>query len=139
MQPRCRQVPPTLSFSISATDLPSSAARAARGVAAAAAAEDRVGGRAYRDGEVHLTRFAQTRTGVEAFVEPRTAVTDTTIVLVAASGEWTRRPVPGPQAAHQLAHRLGIPAYDAGVVGYPQRMRDWNSRLAAEAKARREP
>ena len=29
MQPRCRQVPPTLSFSISTTDLPSSAARSA--------------------------------------------------------------------------------------------------------------
>jgi hypothetical protein len=104
----------------------------------APAGEGRVDGRTYRDGEAHLTRFARSRTGVEAYVEPRTAVTDTTIVLVAASGEWTRRRVPGPQAAHQLAHRLGIPAYDAGVVGYPQRMRDWNSRLAAEAKARRE-
>ncbi len=30
MQPRCRQVPPTLSFSISATRLPSSAARNAQ-------------------------------------------------------------------------------------------------------------
>ena len=30
MQPRCRQVPPTLSFSISATRLPSSAARSAQ-------------------------------------------------------------------------------------------------------------
>lgn len=99
----------------------------------------RVDGRAYRDGEAHLTRFAGTRSGVEAFVEPRTAVTDTTVVLVAASGEWTRRPVPGPQAAHQLAHRLGIPAYDAAVVGYPQRMRDWNTRLAEQARARREP
>ncbi len=71
---------------------------------------------------------------MEAFVEPRTAVTDTTIVLVAASGEWTRRPVPGPQAAHQLAHRLGIPAYDAAVVGYPQRLRDWNSRLGGRGQ-----
>ncbi len=60
-------------------------------------------------------------------------------MLVAATGEWTRRRVPGPQAAHQLARRLGIPAYDAAVVGYPQRMRDWSARLAAESKARREP
>ncbi len=29
MQPRCRQVPPTLSFSMRTTDLPSSAARRA--------------------------------------------------------------------------------------------------------------
>ena len=96
-------------------------------------------GRRYREDEAHLARFVQTRGGVEAFVEPRTAVTETTVVLVAASGEWTRRRVPGPQAAHQLARRLGIPAYDASVVGYPQRMRDWSARVAAESKARREP
>ena len=40
MQPRCRQVPPTLSFSMRATERPSSAARSGRGVAAAAAAQD---------------------------------------------------------------------------------------------------
>ena len=96
-------------------------------------------GRDLREDEAHLARFAHTRGGVEAFVEPRTAVTETTVVLVAADGEWTRRRVPGPQAAHQLAHRLGIPAYDAMVVGYPQRMRDWSARIAAEAKAKREP
>lgn len=97
-----------------------------------------VDGRRFRDDEAHLARFARSREGVEAFVEPRTAVTDTTVVLVAKDGEWTRRRVPGPQAAHQLAHRLGIPAYDAAVVGYPQRMRDWNARMAAQAKAKRE-
>lgn len=76
----------------------------------------------------HLEEFARARRGVEAYVEPRTAVTDTTVVLVAADGEWTRRRVAGPKAAHELAHRLGIPAYDAGVVGYPERMREWNRR-----------
>jgi hypothetical protein len=95
-------------------------------------------GRRFREDEAHLARFARSRAGVEAFVEPRTAVTDTTIVLVAASGEWTRRRVPGPQAAHQLARRLGVPAYDAMVVGYPQRMRDWTSQVSAESKARRD-
>jgi hypothetical protein len=98
-----------------------------------------VDGRRYREDEAHLARFVQSRGGCEAFVEPRTAVTETTVVLVAANGEWTRRRVPGPQAAHQLAHRLGIPAYDAMVVGYPQRMRDWSARVAAEARAKREP
>jgi hypothetical protein len=78
----------------------------------------------------HLERFAREHRGVEAYVEPRTAVTETTVLLVAASGEWTRRRVSGPKAAHDLAHRLGIPAYDAGVVGYPQRMREWNRRRA---------
>jgi hypothetical protein len=94
-------------------------------------------GRRLREDEAHLARFAGSRQGVEAFVEPRTAVTETTVVLVAADGEWTRRRVPGPQAAHQLAHRLGIPAYDATVVGYPQRMRDWSARIAGQARDKR--
>jgi hypothetical protein len=95
-------------------------------------------GRGLGEDEAHLARFAGSRQGVEAFVEPRTAVTETTVVLVAADGEWTRRKVPGPQAAHQLAHRLGIPAYDATVVGYPQRMRDWSARVAGQARDKRE-
>jgi len=36
--------------------------------------------------------------------------------------------VPDPAAAHELANRLGIPSYDAAVVGYPKRMRDYNER-----------
>jgi hypothetical protein len=82
----------------------------------------------------HLEEFARTRTGVEAFVEPRTTVTDTTVVLVASTGEWTRRRVPSPKAAHDWANGLGIPSYDAAVVGYPQRMRDWTARVNAERK-----
>ena len=30
--------------------------------------------------------------------------------------------------AHEFAERLQIPGYDAAVVGYPQRMRDYNTR-----------
>jgi len=85
----------------------------------------------------HLEEFVRTRTGVEAFVEPRTTVTETTVVLVATSGEWTRRRVPSPKVAHEWANGLGIPSYDAAVVGYPQRMRDWTSRKAAENKESR--
>lgn len=77
---------------------------------------------------LHLTQFAGTHRGVEAFVEPQTAVTQTTLLLVAYDGEWTRRPVPSPQWAHAFAESLHIPGYDAAVVGYPQRMRDYNSR-----------
>ena len=77
---------------------------------------------------MHLTEFARTRRGVEAFVEPKTSVTQTTILLVAFDGEWTRRVVPSPQWAHAFAESLQIPGYDAAVVGYPQRMRDYNTR-----------
>lgn len=79
----------------------------------------------------HLEEFVRTHRGVEGYVEPRTTVTDTTMVLIAHDGEWTRRRVPDAAAAHELANRLGIPSYDAAVVGYPQRMRDYNSRQRA--------
>lgn len=76
----------------------------------------------------HLTTFARDHSGVEAFVEPPTTVSTTTVVFVASTGQWTRRRVRDARAAHELANRLGIPSYDASVVGYPQRMRDWNAR-----------
>ena len=57
----------------------------------------------------HLTAFAQSHTGVEAFVEPPTAVSTTTVVFVASTGEWTRRRVRDARTAHELANRLGCP------------------------------
>lgn len=76
----------------------------------------------------HLVRWAAGRRGVEAFVEPRTTVTETTVVLVAHDGEWTRRRVAGPDGARRLGKRLGIPMYDVSLVGYPKRMRDYTER-----------
>ena len=79
----------------------------------------------------HLESFLSTRQGVEGFVEPRTAVSDVTILLVAHDGEWTRRRVPSVKWAHDFANRHQVPSYDAAVVGVPQRMRDWNRRKRA--------
>jgi hypothetical protein len=76
----------------------------------------------------HLEQFVASRRGVEGYVEPRTAVTETTIVLVAADGEWTRRRIDGPDVARRLSRELNIPVYDAQVTGYPQRMREWSAR-----------
>lgn len=76
----------------------------------------------------HLEEFVATRRGVEVFVEPRTTVTESTVVLVAHDGEWTRRRVPSSETAYAWAHAKGLPCYDVTLVGYPQRMRDWNSR-----------
>lgn len=81
-----------------------------------------------KDDLEHLEAFARSRRGVEAFVEPRTAMTGTTVVLVAHDGEWTRRRIPSPDAARGLGAKLAMPVYEAAVVGYPQRMRDWNAR-----------
>lgn len=75
----------------------------------------------------HLRDFVATRVGVEAYVEPATSVTQTTVALVATSGEWTRRRVAGPNQARALASDLGIPVYDVTIVGYPARMRAWTA------------
>jgi hypothetical protein len=76
----------------------------------------------------HLATFIKSRQGVEAYLEPRTAVTEMTIVLVAGDGEWTRRRMTGVDGVRDFAKKYSIPVYDAGIVGYPQRMRDWTAR-----------
>lgn len=91
---------------------------------------------ASREDLQHLEQFAATRRGVEAYVEPRTAVTETTLLLVAGDGEWTRRRVDGPQGAWDFARKRSVPVYDVAIVGYPQRMRDWNARRKAEGGPR---
>jgi len=82
----------------------------------------------------HLAQFVKSRRGVEAFIEPRTAVTETTVVLVAATGEWTRRRVAGVGGARDFARKHGVPLYDVAVVGYPQRMRDWTAKRKANGE-----
>ncbi|SCG62463.1 hypothetical protein [Micromonospora inositola] len=89
------------------------------------ASRDRVADRADLD---HLENFVRTRRGVEAYIEPRTTVTETTVMLIADDGEWTRRRIDGPEGARRFAHRLAIPVYDVRLMGYPQRMRDYNER-----------
>jgi hypothetical protein len=75
----------------------------------------------------HLQDFVRTRVGVEAYVEPPNAQTPTTVLLVATTGEWTRRRVPDERTAFDVARSLGVPVYNVRFTGYPQRMRDWNS------------
>lgn len=84
--------------------------------------------RAREETIAHLADFARTRVGVEAYIEPVTNVTGTTVVLVAVTGEWTRRRVPDAAAARAVARDLAIPVYDVQLTGYPARMREWNSR-----------
>ncbi|MCW2793321.1 MAG: hypothetical protein JWO76_2419 [Nocardioides sp.] len=75
--------------------------------------------------EEYLHEFVVNRRGVEGFVEPRTAVSDVTLLLVAHDGEWTRRRVPSVDWAHRFCNSHQVPSYDAAVVGIPQRMRDY--------------
>lgn len=81
----------------------------------------------------HLADFAASRRGVEAYVEPPTNVTATTVILIAHDGEWTRRAAGSREAAFDLARSLGVPVYDVNQTGYPNRMREWNSRQRGKA------
>jgi hypothetical protein len=76
----------------------------------------------------HLEEFLNSRRGVEAFIEQPTTLNSATLLLIAYDGEWTRRSVPDVGWARRFAHHHRLPAYDAGVIGYPQRMRDYNAR-----------
>ncbi len=98
------------------------------------------GGRAAANADQkHLQDFISTRRGVEGFVEPQTVVTDVTLLLVAHDGEWTRRRVPSVKWAHDFANRNGVPSYDAGLVGIPDRMREYNrSRRTKPPRVRRD-
>ncbi|MCC5950115.1 MAG: hypothetical protein JJT89_16820 [Nitriliruptoraceae bacterium] len=81
---------------------------------------------ASRDATRQLEEFARSRIGVEAFLEPKTAIYSTTVLLVADDGEYLRRPVKDRDAARDFAKRINIPIYDARQVGYPKRMRDYD-------------
>ena len=76
----------------------------------------------------YLAEFVRSRRGVEGYIEPRTNVTETTLLLIAHDGEWTRRRIDSPETARKFAHQLSMPIYDIKLMGYPQRMRDYNER-----------
>jgi hypothetical protein len=76
----------------------------------------------------HLEEWASSRRGVEAYVEPRTHVTETTVVLVAHDGEWTRRRIASFDAALDFGKKREIPVYEVERVGYPKRMREYQER-----------
>jgi hypothetical protein len=81
-----------------------------------------------RDDFGHLEQFVATRHGVEAYLEPKTTVTEVTVMLIAHDGEWTRRRVPSAQAARDWGSRRSIPVYDVALTGYPKRKRDFDER-----------
>jgi len=76
----------------------------------------------------HLDEWATSRRGVEAFIEPRTHVTETTVLLVAHDGEWTRRRIASTDAAFDFAKKRSMPIYEVERVGYPKRMREYQER-----------
>jgi hypothetical protein len=75
-----------------------------------------------------LEVFAGERKGVEGYIEPRTATSPTTLLLVDRDGDHLRAPVREPDDAIAFCEGRGIPVYDAQVIGYPKRMKDFERR-----------
>lgn len=76
--------------------------------------------------ESNLTKFLATHSGVEGWLEPATGINRESLLLVAGDGEWNRRVVPSLDWAHKFCVKRGVPVFQAGIVPYPKRMRDWN-------------
>lgn len=72
-----------------------------------------------------LIAFMRERDGVEAFIEPPTAVWPMSLCLVDGDGDSVRRPVQDEDQARRLCNDHGVPLYDARIVGYPKRMKDY--------------
>ena len=79
-----------------------------------------------------LEAFVTERKGVEGYIEPRTSTSPTTLLLVDRAGDHLRAPVREPQDAVVFCERYALPVYDAAVIGYPQRMRDFEKRRRSE-------
>jgi hypothetical protein len=76
-----------------------------------------------REDRDRILSFLDSRTGVEAFVEPRTVMHPLSVVLVARDGEWVRIELNDDRFLRELARTHGLRVQDATRVGYPERMR----------------
>lgn len=70
-----------------------------------------------------ILAFLDTRTDVEAFVEPRTVMHPLSAVLVAGDGEWVRIELRDDAYLRELSRTRGLVVHDAMRTGYPDRMR----------------
>lgn len=79
-------------------------------------------------GLLELEPFVAERKGIEGFIEPKTPTSSASLLLVDRDGDHLRAPVREPADAVAFCERFGIPVYDAQVIGYPKRMRDYEKR-----------
>jgi len=72
-----------------------------------------------------MKAFFKSRVGVEAYLEPSSLDQRRSVALVASDGEWLRFSLPDEVLFRKFARKLGLPVYDAGVLGYPKRMKEY--------------
>lgn len=71
--------------------------------------------------------------GVEGYLEPRTATQPASLLLVDREGDHARAAVREPEDAIAFCERHGLPVYDAAVLGYPRRMREFDEQRRGAA------
>ena len=70
-----------------------------------------------------LEAFVKSHPGAEAYLEPQTATLDQSVLLVSTDGAWSRFVVADRSATVAFCKKIGVPLYDAAVVGYPHKHR----------------
>ena len=55
-----------------------------------------------------------------------------TLCVVAGDGEYLRQPIKDEKQAKRLCGEYGVPLYDARIVGYPKRMRDYERGISQQ-------
>jgi hypothetical protein len=85
----------------------------------------RSAGRVDREDRRQMKGFIKSRSGVEAYVEPRTLDQPLSVVLVAADGEWLRFSLPEDRYLRKLSAKYRMPIYDVARMGYPKRMKEY--------------
>ena len=80
-----------------------------------------------------LEGFVAERKGIEGFIEPQTSTSPTTLLLVDRDGAHLRAPVHEPADAAAFCEKHSIPVYDAQVIGYPRRMKDFEKKRRSAA------
>ena len=70
-----------------------------------------------------IVAFLDSHRGVEAYVEPKTAMSPLSVVLVDVDGEWRRFELREDAFLRTLASQRGIRVFDAAKTGYPERMK----------------
>ncbi|MDP9340874.1 MAG: oxidoreductase [Actinomycetota bacterium] len=82
-------------------------------------------GKLSREDRRGMKEFFKSRVGVESYLEPAALDRQRSVALVASDGEWLRFALPDEVSFRRFAQKLGLPVYDAAVLGYPKRMKEY--------------